>query len=70
VSEQNLKIGCIKGLGLWCLMPHATILSDMYRGRMVFNTNFNNVPATPLRSVLWIEESVESGETHRPVTSH
>jgi hypothetical protein len=34
---------------------------------MVFNVTFNNISFVSLRSVLLVEES---GEDHRPATSH
>ena len=39
-------------------------------GLMVFNATFNNIPVTPWRSVLLVEETGGPGENHRPVASH
>ena len=37
---------------------------------MVFNATFNNISAISWRSVLLVEETGVSGETHRPVASN
>jgi len=37
---------------------------------MVFNATFNNISILSWRSVLLVEETGESGENHRPVSSH
>ena len=37
---------------------------------MVFNATFNNISVISWRSVLLVEETGVSGETHRPVGSH
>jgi len=37
---------------------------------MVFNATFNNISVISWPSVLLMEEIVEPGENHRPVTSH
>jgi hypothetical protein len=37
---------------------------------MVFNSNFNNIPAISWRSVLLVEETRGPGKNHRPVASH
>jgi hypothetical protein len=37
---------------------------------MVVNATFNNISAISWRSVLLVEETGGSGETHRPVASH
>ena len=37
---------------------------------MVFNATFNNISAISWRSVLFVEETGEPVENHRPVASH
>jgi hypothetical protein len=37
---------------------------------MVFNATLNNILVTSWRLVILMEETGESGEHHRPVTSH
>jgi hypothetical protein len=37
---------------------------------MVFNATFNNISVISWRSVLLVEETGVTGETHRPVASH
>ena len=39
-------------------------------GFMVFNATFKNISVISWRSVLFVEETGEPGENHRPVTSH
>jgi len=39
-------------------------------GVMVFNATFNNISATPWRSVLLMEETGGPGENPRPAASH
>jgi hypothetical protein len=36
----------------------------------VFNATFNNISVLSIRSVLFLEETGEPGENHRPVASH
>jgi hypothetical protein len=46
---------------------------DFFRGEvrvMVFNATFNNISFISWRSVLLVEETVVSGENHRPAASH
>ena len=61
-----------------CAYPTTVVSSIPARGKvhsihlwwwwcMVINTNFNNISVISRRSVLLLEET---GENHRPVTSH
>ena len=66
------------GLGLWYLMPLATIFQlnhgvQFYQWSrvrtMVFNATFNNISAISWRSDLLVEETGVPGENHRPAES-
>ena len=47
--------------------PHTLISNKM---AMVFNATFNNISVISRRSDLLVEETGESRENHRPVSSH
>jgi hypothetical protein len=55
MTIKGCKQVCYNGLGL---------------GLMVFNATFNNISAISWWSVLLVEETGQSGENHRSVTSH